>query len=1158
MPPKPWPELRPDYEHFEHPPREYGILPFWFLNGELDPAEMRFQLRELRDKGLPGLILHGRFGLELPYLGADYLDRIRLAVEEAQKLGLQTWVYDEMNWPSGTADGRVPREHPELAQRYIECISFTVRGPYFTCLTGQDSRYMDFERSTPVAAFAIGGDGQVIDLTPYLSFEKVIPWQAPRGNWRIMYIVEKLADYYIDAINPEATAQFLRVGYEPYLQVLGQQASSPILGFYTDEPAMHYYITGADSPIVPWTKDMFRRFQERNGYNLRPRLPDLFFDLSPASARVRYDFYTTLTEFYSDAYYRQIHEWCQEHGLLFTGHLLYEEWLRRMIRVEGNPFKHYRHMDVIGVDHLYPFIGTRDRPDEHVAMKLASSAAHQYGSQRLLCESFGGIFMDATMQRMKWVTDWEYVLGVNLLNPHGFHYTLEGPRKRDWPPSMFYQYPWWCYYGDFSDYVSRLSHMLAGGRHVAKVAVLWPINAMFGTYTPQSRNALGDRTDYDFNVLTDLLLRLHYDFDYLDEDVLVQAELDGSTIRVGDEAYELLVLPPMAYVKLSTVERLEQFVQAGGHVLAMIFLPDKAFPDQPHAVSQRTQRREEHTNPFTSFAVDNDGLVDISERIAALFGVDPAASQRSFRDRLDLDVIEREHAGGGKTAFLRSYALARQIPMRLQRRLGLPGLTEGSQFLIETEGDASRYFFAPAEGRREEITTEVVAERQAVAEALRDALAKLVSPDVVINNPEVFYLHRVKDDRDIYFLVNPTFSLQKAHVTFTGHIRPVLWNPTTGEERPIAPWRFEDGGTRCELELSPVGSAFVLTLPEAGGQIVETNVVLEAIADNHVVGYTQACEPYVVVDRGGDQRRMVAPATQPIASVILDGAWEFHAETPNALVIGQWLTTTAAQGEPESTYADLAAQTTGWLPMVPGAWSFQLPAEPDSPYPIDVWYRINFQADALPPKLELIVDGFAGSAWRLFVNGEPVTANPTRSAVDSQMKTVDITRHARVGQNVIALRLTLTNPTDGLLDLLKIMGDFSLAKRADRYRIVAARRTLEPAAWTGQGYPFFSGRATYRRRFQLPCEFAGQRVFVEPAMVDDALEVLVNGQPVAVRLWDPYTVDITAPLRAGENTLELRVANTLVNLLEATERPSGLAGAPRLVAYRRVEFRMEE
>jgi hypothetical protein len=1147
----PWPDLPLDREHFERPPREYGILPFWFLNGRLDPDEMRYQLREFREKGMPGIILHGRYGLALPYLGPDYLDRIKLAVGESERLGLQTWIYDEMNWPSGTADGRVPREHPELAQRYVECISFTVRGPYFTCLTGQDSRYMDFERSTPVAAFAIG-EGQVIDLTPNLSFEHVIPWQVPAGNWRIMYIVEKLADYYIDAINPAATAEFLRVGYEPYLGAIAdrrpttddrQPTTSDVhpssfilhpstLGFYTDEPAMHYYVTGGDNPIVPWTKDMFRRFQERNGYNLRPHLPDLFFDIGPDSARVRYDFYSTLTEFYSDAYYKQIHEWCQARGALFTGHLLYEEWLRKMIRVEGNPFKHYRHMDVIGVDHLYPFIGTRDRPDEHVAMKLGSSAAHQFGSPRLLCESFGGIFMDTTMQRMKWVADWEYVLGVNLLNPHGFHYTLEGPRKRDWPPSMFYQYPWWHFYGEFSNYISRLSHMLSGGRHVAKVAVLWPINAMFGTYTPQSHNALGDRTEHDFNTLTDLLLRLHYDFDYLDEDVLAEAELDGATIRVGDEAYELLILPPMAHVKLSTVERLEQFVRAGGRALGTIFLPDRAFGPE--------------------------GLADISERIAALFGADPAETQRGFRDCLDLDVVEREHAGG-KTAFLRSYALARQLPMRVQRQLGAAGRTESAQFVIESAGDETRYYFEPAEGPREEVTSEVVAERRAVADALGAAIGSLIAPDVTIDNPEVFYLHRVKDGQDIYFLVNPTFTAQRAQVTIGGAVRPLLWDPSTSAEQPIAPWRFAEGRTQFELELPPAGSAFVLAASALASQVVETNVVVEAFENDRIAGYTRAGEPYVVLKRAGRQRRVAAPAGQVPAPLTLDDAWEFAAESPNALVLDTWLAKAAEVGVPEASYAGAAGDTRGWLPMVPGAWSYQLPAEPDAPYPIDVWYRIAFEAEYVPPKLELTVDGFAGSGWQLFVNGEAATAEPTRSAFDSEMQAVDITHHARAGANVIALRLTVTSATDGLLDLLKLTGDFSLAAQPDGgYRIAAPLREAAPAPWTAQGYPFFSGRAIYRRRFELPAAFADQRVFVEPALGDDALEVIVNGQSAGVRLWAPYAVDVTELLREGENTLELRVANTLVNMLEATVRPSGLAGAPRLVAYREVEFRAEE
>jgi hypothetical protein len=196
MQPKPWPVIPVNLENFENPPRDYGILPFWFLNGELDPKEMIYQLQEFRDKGMPGIILHGRYGLEMPYIGETYLDRIHLAVEQADKLGLKTWIYDEMNWPSGTADKRVLKARPDLAQRYIECLNFTVRGPWFTYLTGADSRYNDFEKSTPVAAFAIPLDrpGEVIDLTPNLSFQNVIPWEAPPGNWRLMYIVEKIAD----------------------------------------------------------------------------------------------------------------------------------------------------------------------------------------------------------------------------------------------------------------------------------------------------------------------------------------------------------------------------------------------------------------------------------------------------------------------------------------------------------------------------------------------------------------------------------------------------------------------------------------------------------------------------------------------------------------------------------------------------------------------------------------------------------------------------------------------------------------------------------------------------------------------------------------------------------------------------------------------------
>jgi hypothetical protein len=117
---------------------------------------------------------------------------------------------------------------------------------------------------------------------------------------------------------------------------------------------------------------------------------------------------------------------------------------------------------------------------------------------------------------------------------------------------------------------------------------------------------------------------------------------------------------------------------------------------------------------------------------------------------------------------------------------------------------------------------------------------------------------------------------------------------------------------------------------------------------------------------------------------------------------------------------------------------------------------------------------------------------------------------------------------------------------------------LQPQSWTEQGYPFYSGSAVYRRRFQLPEAFAGRRVFLQPQLRDDVLEVLVNGQSAAVRLWPGYEVEISDHLKPGENLLELRVTNTLVNLLEATPRPSGLAGPPRLVPYQQYTFNLSD
>jgi hypothetical protein len=231
-----------------------------------------------------------------------------------------------------------------------------------------------------------------------------------------------------------------------------------------------------------------------------------------------------------------------------------------------------------------------------------------------------------------------------------------------------------------------------------------------------------------------------------------------------------------------------------------------------------------------------------------------------------------------------------------------------------------------------------------------------------------------------------------------------------------------------------------------------------------------------------------------------------------------------------------------------------LPAEPDRPYPIPVRYWIPFDVDDVPERLEVVIDGFDGSGHTLFLNGEAVAATPVRAAFDSQMRSVDLTPHVRPGRNVLGVRLAIEEPTGGVVDNLKLTGAFRLAGTAETgYRIAAPATEIDAAAWTEQGYPFYSGTGVYRRTFELPDSFADHRWFLEVPMRDDVLEVHVNGAPAGVRLWDPYVVELTG-LHAGTNELAISVTNTLTNLLNAVARPSGLAGAPRIVPHASFTF----
>jgi len=115
---------------FNQPRRDCSQVPFWFWNGSLDPEEFRAQLREMARQGVYAAMPHPRFGMDRrEYLEEPFWRAMAAALDEADKLGMQLWLYDDYNWPSGGAGGRVTDGRPELYPRGLDYCRFKVQGP---------------------------------------------------------------------------------------------------------------------------------------------------------------------------------------------------------------------------------------------------------------------------------------------------------------------------------------------------------------------------------------------------------------------------------------------------------------------------------------------------------------------------------------------------------------------------------------------------------------------------------------------------------------------------------------------------------------------------------------------------------------------------------------------------------------------------------------------------------------------------------------------------------------------------------------------------------------------------------------------------------------------------------------------------------------------
>ncbi len=291
------------------------------ITGKPSEAEILSYLDEMHEHGIDQLLLYPRSGCELSYMSEQWLDTVGHFLAGAKARGMAVWLYDEFNWPSGDAGGRVTAE-PRFRLKAIK-----TRGEHA---------------------------GEVVT--------------ASRHNANVFG--EK---FFPDLLSPEAVELFISETHEQYYAHFSEYFGNVICGMFTDEPSIGYCCRGADGRdgLVPYYDGMAEDYQNASGR-------DFYADMHAGEANFYALCLSLVSTRFSKNYLERLSTWCREHGILMTGHLFEDDAPAAATRGNGNFLYALRSFMMPGIDnidtdlaspHLFSLFGAAEYASgEHGAM----------------------------------------------------------------------------------------------------------------------------------------------------------------------------------------------------------------------------------------------------------------------------------------------------------------------------------------------------------------------------------------------------------------------------------------------------------------------------------------------------------------------------------------------------------------------------------------------------------------------------------------------------------------------------------------------------------------------------------------------------------------------------------------------------------------------
>ncbi len=379
--------------------------------------------------------------------------------------------------------------------------------------------------------------------------EREIGWSGKH------YFYYDVNPFYVDTLDKKVTAAFIEAVYDPYYQRFGNE----IEGFFTDEPQI-------SRDGIPWSFVFEEEYALRYQENILEHLEELFLPVGDYR-HTRVKFWKMVTDLFSQNFMKQIYDWCDARGLKLTGHMVLEDSLLDQLTTNGACMPHYEYLHIPGMDWL-----GRDIRDCPTPMQV-SSVAEQLGKESVLSETFALCGHNVSFAELKGIYEWQMAHGVNLLCQHLEGYSIRGLRKRDYPPAMYIQQPWWPMYRQFVDAMSREGMVLNQGTHPVDVLVLHPQTTAW-SYFDNDQNIGIEELNKKFLSVLHTLEEKHIAYHLGDETILERhGRVENGRLVVGKQAYSYVINAGCEILLPSTHELLNQFFANGGKYTTAEDLP---------------------------------------------------------------------------------------------------------------------------------------------------------------------------------------------------------------------------------------------------------------------------------------------------------------------------------------------------------------------------------------------------------------------------------------------------------------------------------------------------------------------------------------------------------------------------------------------------------